>query len=149
VCSDLSALETRLVASRADLPATTAPATTLSTWDVRSARFVDKGSGEQLLGWLFATGSAGELLASPDVVRSAPATCSRVLGSLHVIRLPVLCRNGRLRASGYIDVMPVGAGVTEICVCLRSRSRWTRGRRWRHLEQLADDIARRLSSRSG
>jgi hypothetical protein len=141
--SESSAVVSRAVAVRAE-SVTAGPPPAAPPWDVRITRLVDESRGQELLERLLATGVHDEVLASPSVLRVAPAVCAPWLGSLHLIRVPVKLRQRRTFAIGCIEVMPVGAGTTEVRICLRSTSRLSRFRRLRHLERLTNDVGDQL-----
>src|SRR4051794_7681746 len=141
--SEASTVVTRLGAARAD-SVTASAALAAPPWDIRISRLVDESRGEALLERLLAVGVHNEVLASPSVMRVAPAVSSPWLGSLHLIRVPVHLRQRRTSASGCIEVMPLGAGTTEVRICLRRTSRLNRFRRRRHLERLTNDVGDQL-----
>jgi hypothetical protein len=141
--SESSTVVARLGAARADsVTADASPAA--PRWDVRISRLVDESRGEEMLERLLAIGVHNRVLASPSVTRVAPAVSTRWLGALHLIRVPVNLRQRRTSASGCIEVMPLGAGTTEVRICVRSTSRLNRFRRCRHLERLTNDVADQL-----
>lgn len=112
--------------------------------DVRIVRLIDDSHGERLLQRLLASGVHGRLLASPTVTRTAPAVSEPWLRSLHSVRVPVRAEHGRQAATGYIELMSVGVGTTEVTVCLAPVGRKPRSRSRRQVQRLADDIAARL-----
>src|SRR4051812_41085610 len=122
VSSESFALKVSPAAVRADQA--TRPSATLPTWDVRATRVVNASFSDELLNRLLAKGAREQVLATPAVMRSAPAVASRVLGSLYSVRLPVSCRKGRMSANGYLEFVPVTTGLAEIGVCLSSARRW-------------------------
>jgi hypothetical protein len=146
--SEASALEIRPIAARIT-PPLGRPLTPLPTWTVRATRFVDNRAGEELLNRLLAKGSHDQILSSPAIARSGPIRRSRVLGSLYALRAPVTCARGRVSASGYVEVLPVGTGMTEVHICLRSDNRRSIFRRSRTLQELADETGQRLLASAG
>jgi hypothetical protein len=59
----------------------------------------------------------------------------------------VVRREGRVAASGYIELMPVGAGTTEVRLCLTSSGGRSRSSQ-RRLIKVADSAGNRLLGRA-
>jgi hypothetical protein len=114
------------------------------TWDVRITRLVDEADGPAFLEGLLRSASGSQVLAQPAVTRLSPAVSIPWLGALRATRIPVHVRDGRTSAAGYIQVMSLGAGSTEVHLCLRGTSLLDRMRRWRRLGQLAELACDRL-----
>jgi len=114
----------------------------LQSRDMRTTSFVSDAHTSALLGRLQA---GDQILARPSVRRIGPPESVPWFGSLHVTRVRVQVKARRTSAAGWIDVMPVGAGSTEVRIRLEDTAHWARlGRGRRRLGRLAADVQEQL-----
>jgi hypothetical protein len=107
------------------------------SWDVRSVRYVDDATARRIVNELLA-GNSQPSAVLPSVVRLGPATSSPWVGTLHVTHIPVGITARKANAVGFVEVMPVGAGTTEIRICLVGQTRAHRAHGYRRLRDLAE-----------
>lgn len=108
------------------------------TWDVRAVRYVDDVAATRITAYFLDADARGPSGQPPHVIRAGPLVSRDWFGAVQVTRISVRVLEPRGAATGYVELMPVGAGMSEVRVCLHGDGLIDRARRWRRLQQLAE-----------
>ena len=108
------------------------------TWDVRALRYIDDVGAARIAAHFLNADGHDPSSRPPRVIGAGPVVSRDWLGAVRVARIPVRVLTTRGAADGYVEVMPVGAGTSEVRLCLRGNALIDRARGWRRLQQLAE-----------
>lgn len=111
---------------------------------------MEESKAEHLLAWLLLSPLGDGSPEAPVVSQIGLPAARRWFGTLEAISVPVHVTSDRSNADGCVEVMPVGAGTSEVKVCLAGAGLLARARGWSRLQDLAeraaDEIVRTLAT---